>query len=71
MPVFTFEIVNCHFDFSLNKSLIPKIKQINKAQVENIMHLNPRMIDIFKKNWNQNDIILETEQDLFSETHSR
>ena len=35
------------------------------------MHLNPRMIDIFKKNWNQNDIILETEQDLFSETHSR
>jgi len=35
------------------------------------MHLNSRMLEILKGNWKQNDVILETEQDLLSQTNSR
>lgn len=36
-----------------------------------MMHLNSRMLEILKGNWKQNDVILETEQDLLSQTNSR
>ena len=36
-----------------------------------MMHLNSRMLEILKGNWKQNDVILETEQDLLSPTYSR